>query len=204
MGQLEVSGKRLFHLKEELEACWQLYSSSSNQSTAAPSNDNTTSNPIGNHENELDETTLENISSLKKEIEKKLDVEIKKREGLIKLEAAKSPQKPSKSTNNLYSKEYQAIERSLFKLKEHLSLLNSNNHPAILKLLQKYNLSFSQLGHQFKQKQFYKITDCTVCHEALWGHKNQGLECSREFRFLFEKILVNFFFNFFRLQRNLS
>ncbi|KAI9104067.1 hypothetical protein DFS34DRAFT_568346, partial [Phlyctochytrium arcticum] len=34
------------------------------------------------------------------------------------------------------------------------------------------------LGHGFKLRQYYKPTDCAVCHEALWGNKNQGLECS--------------------------
>ncbi len=61
---------------------------------------------------------------------------------------------------------------------ETIGTLDSDDQEAIIRVLDKYEYSMTHLGHQFKVKQFYKIMDCAVCHEALWGGKHQGLECS--------------------------
>ena len=67
------------------------------------------------------------------------------------------------------------------KEKETLQILESNDSERIQRVLEKLDHSLSHMGHQFKVKQFYKIMDCTVCHEALWGETNQGLECGGMF-----------------------
>ncbi|KAJ3161729.1 CDC42 binding protein kinase [Geranomyces michiganensis] len=72
-------------------------------------------------------------------------------------------------------------ERNIDKLKVDLQFLNSGDQGTVLVTLQKLKDAAEgsgTLGHAFKLRQYYKPTDCAVCHEPLWGGANQGLECT--------------------------
>ncbi|KAI8825143.1 uncharacterized protein EV422DRAFT_492359, partial [Fimicolochytrium jonesii] len=49
---------------------------------------------------------------------------------------------------------------------------------AVLQKLRDSSERASSQGHSYKLRQYYKPTDCAVCHEPLWGKTNQGYECS--------------------------
>ncbi|KAJ3170832.1 hypothetical protein HDU87_008717 [Geranomyces variabilis] len=72
-------------------------------------------------------------------------------------------------------------ERNIEKLKGDLQCLNSGDQETVLATLHKLKEAAEgsgNLGHGFKLRQYYKPTDCAVCHEPLWGGANQGLECT--------------------------
>ncbi|KAI8927671.1 hypothetical protein BC831DRAFT_497674 [Entophlyctis helioformis] len=49
---------------------------------------------------------------------------------------------------------------------------------ALVQRLRKLNKTSDNMGHFFAPRQFYKPTDCFVCHEPFYDSKNQGMECS--------------------------
>ncbi|KAH9261954.1 hypothetical protein BASA82_000988, partial [Batrachochytrium salamandrivorans] len=64
---------------------------------------------------------------------------------------------------------------------ESLETLSSGDREktdSLLQRMRKLSKTTDLMGHFFTSRQYYKPTDCSMCHEALWDTKNQGLECT--------------------------
>jgi HAMP domain-containing protein len=163
MGQLEASSKRIQMLELEIQA----YRKASEGLPDLCDSDN---NQL------IDSDTQDTVRALKSELERQIQ---EKKDTLESLESKLSIKK--------VQDEILALKRSIIKLKgifvkslktDTIRELDSENLSNINRILSKYEYNLSHLDHQFTVKQFPSITDCSVCHEALWGNKNQGLECN--------------------------
>lgn len=166
IAQLDASTKRMRSLKDEYSALLSKGSRSTNSSTQE----------FGN----LGE------AAIRKKIEEQLEDETKKRAALHKV--AMSEKRKSRDLLSLQGHSSKDVEvellstdRSIAKLKEGLEILNSADKQKIQKFVLKHNLNLKESdtrGHFYITRQFFKPTDCAVCHETLFDTKNQGLECS--------------------------
>ena len=171
MGQLEASSKRIQMLELEIQAY-------KKASEGLPDLCDSDINQL------IDSDTQDTVRALKSELERQIH---EKKDTLESLEIKLSIKKRTKHIEEVQD-EILALKRSIIKLKgifvvkslrtDTIRELDSENLPNINRILSKYEYNLSHLDHQFTVKQFSSITDCSVCHEALWGNKNQGLECN--------------------------
>lgn len=71
-------------------------------------------------------------------------------------------------------------ERRIAKLREKLQVFDDNDAVKIRELVtesMKSTASMNMKGHMFVDKQFYKHTECMVCHQSLSDNGNMGMEC---------------------------
>ncbi|KAJ3014858.1 hypothetical protein HKX48_004913 [Thoreauomyces humboldtii] len=133
------------------------------------------------------EPTVYNESTAEADIvhwRKKLEAQLTEEKGRVAVlsKAPESPSKKDKTRNSMIvvDPELAASERTIARIKEDLEGLASRDREAALSVvarLKDENASGSH-GHPFKLRQYYKPTDCAVCHEPLWGNTNQGYECT--------------------------
>ncbi|KAI8909636.1 hypothetical protein EDD86DRAFT_142097 [Gorgonomyces haynaldii] len=124
-------------------------------------------------------------ATLRKELEEQLEDELKKRQALSK--ASSGEKRRSRDLLSLVNQskdlevEILSTDRVIAKLKEGIEILDSGDRRKIAELIQKTTESSKKQdskGHFFSQRQYFKPTDCAVCHESLFESKNQGLECA--------------------------
>jgi len=76
----------------------------------------------------MDSSMMDSVSSLKKELERQLEVEYRKKDALLRLDSSKqailTPKKGSKTSID-YDEELESVDRSIAKLRDALSILNS-------------------------------------------------------------------------------
>ncbi len=115
--------------------------------------------------------------AVRKELEEQLEDETKKRSALSK--AMSSDKRKSSKEIEM---ELISTDRVIAKIKENIGILDSNDSEKIGMLLQKIETKdIDTKGHFLNSKQFFKPTDCAICHETLLDSKNQGFECSSMF-----------------------
>ncbi|KAJ3039406.1 hypothetical protein HDV00_012283 [Rhizophlyctis rosea] len=142
-----------------------------------------------------DETDAEDeLSHAIRRLEVQLDEEQKKRDAVLRMEktvdGGNGGNSPDKKVNRrsareslaheLADTEFAHAEKNISKINDDLAILRSGNKDRIAALLKRIRESHEEnewFGHVLKLRQYYKPADCAVCHEALWGNKNQGLEC---------------------------
>ncbi|KNC96665.1 AGC/DMPK/GEK protein kinase [Spizellomyces punctatus DAOM BR117] len=169
--QIEASQNRLRGLRLEQDRYRSLL----------PSEDPSTTSTSLEQSSEIIE---EDIGYYRKKLETQLAEEERKRDGLIKVSnaVARSANKPrTRSSTQTPEHELVVAERNVAKIKEDLDAMNSNDQQRILAVIRRIKEATEKsesYGHAFRLRQYYKPTDCAVCHEPLWGNKNQGFECT--------------------------
>nr|KAJ3420367.1 hypothetical protein HK105_005752 [Polyrhizophydium stewartii] len=178
ISQIDSSNRRLRALKNELDKLLPLVNKSLGSANASMSSSKDSMENASQAES-LGSKAADEYLSLRKELEAQLEDENKKREALSKLthSDARKKQKEPKDVDV----ELLTSDRIIAKIKEGLEILNSGDREkmdALVQKMRKTQKTADQMGHFFTTRQFYKPTDCSVCHEALWDTKNQGLECT--------------------------
>jgi hypothetical protein len=173
IGQLDASNKRLRALRQEYEkVAAQLSGPGASRGSMADSdNDNAVFSA--------------QEAQLKKDLEDQLEDDTKKRAALSKV--IQQEKRRSRDMLNMSNGakdidlELIATERSIAKTKENLEILASNDRKRIrtlVNLMLESSKKLDNKGHFFAARQFFKPTDCAVCHDTLFDTKNQGMECS--------------------------
>lgn len=178
IGQLDASNKRLRALRHEYE---KVNDQESQHRSSKMSSEDT----------ECDTSTQEaQESQIKKELEEQLEDDTKKRAALSKV----IMQEKRKTRDLIHTSssakdvdlELIATDRSIAKAKENLEILASNDRKRIRTLIHSIveaSKKFDKKGHFLSSKQYFKPTDCAVCHETLFDTKNKGMECSCNLHF---------------------
>ncbi|KAJ8330632.1 hypothetical protein O5D80_001153 [Batrachochytrium dendrobatidis] len=179
ISQIDSSNKRLRALKGELEKLTPAVNKgveviSESMSSSKESLENASIVSEYGNQKQSDE-----LFALRKEFEAQLEDETKKRDALHKL-AQVDPRKKQKESKDV-EVELVTTDRIIAKIKEGLEILNSGDRDkmdALLQKMRKINKIADSMGHFFTNRQYYKPTDCSICHEALWDTKNHGMECT--------------------------
>ncbi|KAI9002649.1 hypothetical protein BC832DRAFT_560539 [Gaertneriomyces semiglobifer] len=134
------------------------------------------------------ESLDEDICFFRKRLDAQLAEELRKRDALVKVATAtpkpadnRTPRTGKGLTISTTDQELNIVDRNIAKIKEDLVALSSDDHEqviAVIRSLTDATDRSSDHGHTFKLRQYYKPTDCAICHDPLWGSKNQGLECT--------------------------
>ncbi|KAJ3055695.1 hypothetical protein HK097_009662 [Rhizophlyctis rosea] len=132
----------------------------------------------------------EDLEIVIQQVEAQLEDERKKRDAVLRMNnnGGGSTDKLSNRRSakdslaqELADSELVHAEKCIAKLNDDLTSLRSGNKDriaAVMKRIKELNEDNEWFGHLLKLRQYYKPADCAVCHEALWGNKNQGLECT--------------------------
>ncbi|KAJ3296237.1 hypothetical protein HK104_001802 [Borealophlyctis nickersoniae] len=176
--QIQGSQARLKGLKAELERHKSLLASvgASEEGQATP--------PVQSDAGA--EGGEEDVSLYIRKVEMLLEEEQRKKQAVSKLSG--SPEKGDlikrrsrDSMSLMADSELALAEKTVAKLSEDLAILKSGDKSkigsAMRRLKEEWEGDSDTNGHVMKTRQYYKPADCAVCHEALWGNKNQGLEC---------------------------
>ncbi|KAH6563038.1 hypothetical protein BASA50_002666 [Batrachochytrium salamandrivorans] len=179
ISQMDSSNKRLRALKAELEKLTPIVSRSIDQANESLSSSKESLENGSLVAESISSKCMDECQSLRKELEAQLEDETKKRDALHKL-AYSDHRKKQKDVKDV-EVELLTTDRVIAKIKESLETLSSGDREktdSLLQRMRKLSKTTDLMGHFFTSRQYYKPTDCSMCHEALWDTKNQGLECT--------------------------
>ncbi|KAI9209732.1 uncharacterized protein BJ171DRAFT_6633 [Polychytrium aggregatum] len=118
---------------------------------------------------------LDEVEQYRQELEDQIEIEMKKRDLLVK--GSNTIFEKKKSTKDI-DMEIAMCDRLLHRWKDEIKIIVTGDADKIASLYHRVIQKNECNGHWFKVKQYECPTDCSYCHEPLWGAKSEGLECT--------------------------